>query len=90
MSTLHEPVNKRRPNTNTHMWTHKYEGGGWLNRTILLYQLLLHFLGLESHSEGDQAGGGGSRRGCDGRQGSSFQPVLGPAGNGDIIRSWFE
>lgn len=77
---------------NTHTRTHKYSSEKWKmrtgaqkNSTILLYQLLLHFLRLESHSEGDQAGRGGSRRGCDGRQGSRFQSVCSPAGNGDII-----
>lgn len=81
VSTLHEPVSKCHPNTNTHTWIPNYSSVG--NRGTRGGQR------LESHSEGDQAGGGGSWRGCDGRQGSRFQPVHGSAGNSDVIRSRF-
>lgn len=63
----------------------KDEDSAQKKRTDLLYQHFLHFLELESHSKGDQARGGGSRRGGDGCQGSRFQSVRGPAGNSDVI-----
>lgn len=74
----------------TQIWAHKYSGGDKRARktrtvTDLPHQHVLPFLELESHSKGDQAWRGGSRRGGDGCQGSRFQSVHGPAGNGDVI-----
>lgn len=83
---IHQSTHRHGPvNTAVGKKSRKDEDSAQKNRTHLLYQHFLHFLELESHSKGDQAWGGGSRRGGDGCQGSRFQSIHGPAGNGDVI-----